>query len=428
MVESNVWKLSNILTPSITEKFEIPRYQRGYAWESKQVEEFCEDLWETNEDTKKIHPFGTIYCEEDRENNTVIIVDGQQRITTSMIFLCVARDWADELLPESKEADNMNDSLFRFDAALRKVDEDSPRLKLGRANKDYFRRRILPRKVFERKSADIDRTDNDSCDNIQKAYVRMRVFIESKLRKIPDAPDNTENPNPPIPVKDRIVKLNHVWNTLSQNFTLITVTVPDEKEAYKTFHTMNNRGLKLAEADLIKHHLFSQMHKELSKNPAVNLKDKLDDYDILWTELRDNITSDSDADYEMSVFIHHYLVVHKNKESNAKKIYEEKGFLLAKIDYQLNSTENKSENLVNVIFEIKENNNIQVNSVLFVGNKKISSSTLKNFLEYIQEQVDGLVEEDEDEDEDEFEEDDFGEDLDEDGPSRFEILGSLFDE
>jgi len=44
MVEANVWKLSNILTPSITEKFEIPRYQRGYAWESKQVEEFCEDL------------------------------------------------------------------------------------------------------------------------------------------------------------------------------------------------------------------------------------------------------------------------------------------------------------------------------------------------------------------------------------------------
>ena len=118
MVESNVWKLSNILTPSITEKFEIPRYQRGYAWESKQVEEFCEDLWETNEDTKKVHHFGTIYCEEDRENNTVIIVDGQQRITTSMIFLCVARDWADELISETKEADNMNDSLFRFDNSL----------------------------------------------------------------------------------------------------------------------------------------------------------------------------------------------------------------------------------------------------------------------------------------------------------------------
>ena len=312
MVEANVWKLSNILTPSITEKFEIPRYQRGYAWETKQVEDFCEDLWETNQDTTKVHPFGTIYCEEDRENNTVIIVDGQQRITTSMIFLCVARDWADELLPESKEADNMNDSLFRFDAALRKVDEDSPRLKLGRANKDYFRRRVLPRKLWKKKSTELDKTDNDSCDQIRNSYRTIRKFLVEHLG------DDIDGAKSGLDAAAKITKLNFLFNTLLHSFEVVKISVPSQLEAYHMFSTINNRGIQLAEADMIKHTLFGELENEIkSGRDETEINEKLDQADDEWTETRNKITNRTEGAYDLTNFIHHYVVAFR--DSTVKK-------------------------------------------------------------------------------------------------------------
>ena len=70
--------------------FNIPKYQRAYAWEREQLDAFVEDLenQDTNED--KDHFFGTILLQEqasEGEFNVIDIVDGQQRITTIIIFM-----------------------------------------------------------------------------------------------------------------------------------------------------------------------------------------------------------------------------------------------------------------------------------------------------------------------------------------------------
>ena len=44
---------------------------------------------------------------------------------------------------------------------------------------------------------------------------------------------------------------------------MIWVNVPDESSAYIIFETMNDRGLELSAADLIKNYLFGRAEEEL---------------------------------------------------------------------------------------------------------------------------------------------------------------------
>lgn len=81
-----------------TRIFRIPDYQRGYAWEDKQLNELWDDLDEiptVNEELKK-HYTGTIYLEETNPTETekwlsgvkfYNVVDGQQRLTSISILL-----------------------------------------------------------------------------------------------------------------------------------------------------------------------------------------------------------------------------------------------------------------------------------------------------------------------------------------------------
>ena len=69
--------------------FEIPKYQRGYAWEISNVRDLFDDLVESIESSSN-HYIGTIVlskCEDDDEK--FFIVDGQQRITTLTMLIAV---------------------------------------------------------------------------------------------------------------------------------------------------------------------------------------------------------------------------------------------------------------------------------------------------------------------------------------------------
>src|SRR5258708_18576875 len=77
--------------------FRIPDYQRGYAWEDKQIREFIEDVDALVEETTANHYTGTVvtYCPKNapkknystRTLPVADVVDGQQRLTTVCLYL-----------------------------------------------------------------------------------------------------------------------------------------------------------------------------------------------------------------------------------------------------------------------------------------------------------------------------------------------------
>ncbi|HMZ95276.1 MAG TPA: DUF262 domain-containing protein, partial [Chitinophagales bacterium] len=60
----------------------IPAYQRAYSWGDKQCSQFLEDLLEQK---GKKYYLGQFLFEKD--GNTLFIIDGQQRLTTTILFL-----------------------------------------------------------------------------------------------------------------------------------------------------------------------------------------------------------------------------------------------------------------------------------------------------------------------------------------------------
>lgn len=67
--------------------FEIPRYQRGYAWERQHIQELFDDIKESIESNSG-HYIGTfVLSRSGVDDETFFIVDGQQRITTITLII-----------------------------------------------------------------------------------------------------------------------------------------------------------------------------------------------------------------------------------------------------------------------------------------------------------------------------------------------------
>ena len=75
--------------------FEVPKYQRYYAWDDDQVEDFVKDIdnifRNSSPENKIEHFFGGIVCVkkivQGSNRQQKELIDGQQRITTTMLLI-----------------------------------------------------------------------------------------------------------------------------------------------------------------------------------------------------------------------------------------------------------------------------------------------------------------------------------------------------
>ena len=102
-------------------KFKIPSFQRGYSWETAQLEDFWEDIMILP--AGKLHYMGMLTVEKkDDEADVLWVVNGQQRLTTSIILIneLLKRMGEEERLPWQKKFlfsfgyDNGNPSNAHF--------------------------------------------------------------------------------------------------------------------------------------------------------------------------------------------------------------------------------------------------------------------------------------------------------------------------
>ena len=83
--------LGNLVTAD--RLFDIPLYQRSYAWERKNLEDLWDDLYYL--DDSKQHYFGTVLLKDSGKTAEVgamtferlDVIDGQQRLTTILILM-----------------------------------------------------------------------------------------------------------------------------------------------------------------------------------------------------------------------------------------------------------------------------------------------------------------------------------------------------
>ena len=118
--------------------FFIPPYQRNYEWDREQCEVFLNDIIKTAQVNcsggNTQHFFGSVTYFEDKrifgQPGKRVLIDGQQRITTTMLFLAAVRD----LTNDPKMKASINDQYLRNPNAS---DDTEYKIKLKQTETDW---------------------------------------------------------------------------------------------------------------------------------------------------------------------------------------------------------------------------------------------------------------------------------------------------
>jgi hypothetical protein len=229
---------------SDTYAFEIPPYQRPYAWEEEQTRELLEDLLDAmdNKDVSGgVYFLGSIVLIKVPNAPESKVVDGQQRLTTLTILLSVLRDLTTD--------------------AERKIDRG--RYVFQKANPDLgtdARCRLLLRQqdqvFFHRSIQNPGATDNllvpQSLPESQQRIAENSQYIRRKLETMDE---------------DRRSALIAF---ILQYCYIVVVAVPTAAPARRIFTVLNARGLDLAPTDILKADLLERLAPRMKSNwPSV---------------------------------------------------------------------------------------------------------------------------------------------------------------
>jgi hypothetical protein len=219
--------------------YEVPVFQRDYSWEEDNYSRFWDDLDGVMRNDVSDYFLGAMVI-NDANYPRLSIIDGQQRITTASLLLCALRDAAREYGNEELALNIANDFLGRIDYyTSRRV----PKLKLNRTNRTFYEERIFPGTSRDAANNEYNQRGNHESNRLlASAYIfffdRIRHEIE-KGRSITDLAAG-------------------IIGAMDARLTIIFISVKDDQNAYLLFETLNDRGLNLSVADLLKNFLFSR--------------------------------------------------------------------------------------------------------------------------------------------------------------------------
>lgn len=228
--------------------FQIPDYQRGYAWEDKQIREFIEDVDALVEEPAANHYTGTVvtFCPKNAKKmnyGTKIlpvadVVDGQQRLTTVCLYLSATL----RALKQASETAYLRDEEdFLYSGATSKLTPGNDTaslffdlLKSGRPN-------TTPNLPHE------------------KRMVKAAGMFQTHLEKQKAAK-----------VCAGVAYLKELHRAITQRLLFTSYTIEEECEIGMTFELMNSCGKDLSVLELLKNYL---MHW-VSRNEPLQIERK----------------------------------------------------------------------------------------------------------------------------------------------------------
>ena len=233
-IEAKEFNIRNILK----ERYSIEYYQREYRWEEKHITDLLEDLTEKflNSEGKDHYFLGSIIINKENQQQQFII-DGQQRLTSLTLLLIyifrtledqnALKDEIDELIYSKGEGFNLN---------VAPRNECMHALRGGR----YF---------------DSD-GKSESIKNIVECYKNIEKFFQDN-----HAGDiNTLSDEPNIPSDELELPKFAEW--LIGKVYLVRITAHSGTDAYAIFETMNDRGVNLVPAEMLKGYLLTNSPKD----------------------------------------------------------------------------------------------------------------------------------------------------------------------
>jgi hypothetical protein len=212
-------------------KYSIDYYQREYKWQQKQVAELIDDLSakflvsheDGNERTAVAeyeHYFlGSIIISD--KDGQKFIIDGQQRLTTLTLLLIFIR----HKLEDVEQKGQVAELIFSLSLGRRSFNLDIPE-------------RTICMEALYRGEQPSDSDASESMANILARYSDIEDLFPDELLG---------------------TALPYFVDWLMENVHLVEITAYSDGDAYTIFETMNDRGLSLTPADMLKGYLLANI-------------------------------------------------------------------------------------------------------------------------------------------------------------------------
>jgi hypothetical protein len=219
----------------------VPVNQRSYAWKRGHVEDLFTDLNGAITAGASEYFLGSIIVVNPPDQFDFIeIYDGQQRIATTMILIAAIRDFFHNVLKDQKEATVITgESLI----SVARRGKETAHFALSAADHQFFVAHILREPENPERKAAVPDPKKESHQLILEAAKAAADHVRAITNKLP----------PDIQTQTLQKWLDYLEN----GARVIWVEVQDQATAYRIFETMNDRGLKLSAADLVKNYLYS---------------------------------------------------------------------------------------------------------------------------------------------------------------------------
>ena len=253
-------------------RFIIPVYQRNYDWKRENCKQLFDDLVSVIKEGKSTHFFGSIVSYA-HSRDEVILIDGQQRITTiSLILIAMINAMKKGIcVPEDSRLSEILEDTYIIDKYRR--DERKVRLKPFRDDCTAFDRLIY----------------NDETEYIQdsKVTINYNYFYDRIVQIRELTPDELYRAIDSLEIIDIELEPQH-----GDNPQLI-------------FESLNSTGLDLTEADKIRNFVLM--------NLAPNIQEQF--YDKYWNKI------EKCSGNELDGFVRNYLTIKQGTIPNQRKIY-----------------------------------------------------------------------------------------------------------
>jgi len=339
--------------------FKIPDYQRGYAWTKRHLKDFWEDT--VNLPVDRFHYTGMLSLKkvekeiwknwnddgwliDERGYKPFHVVDGQQRLTTFVIFIQTITELI-KSLPDNSTKNEENIYLGSF--SLKSIKEE------------YL--------VVPRPPQFIIKTHKFSyeVDNPSFQFLKYRIFKEPNSGTVQETfyTLNLENAKNFFTENLKsyyeeygIKEIESLFKKLTQNLMFNVYEISDDFDVFVAFETMNNRGKKLSNLELLKNRLIYLTtlydENELKSDERNSLRTKINDS---WKEIyfqlgRNKKSPLNDDDFLVAHWIMYFQYSREKGDDYIRFLLEQKFTpqnIYAKTEVKLSTIEDFEEIRIN---------------------------------------------------------------------------------
>ncbi len=241
-----------------TRDFEVPINQRSYSWK-EEAKEFILDIIEQG--SREEYFIGPMVLTS-KGRNKYVVIDGQQRLITTCLFLAALRDYLINM--NYTKFSNRIHSLFlmrHHDV----VGNEKLSVIPNKIDRQFYEKIITIKEgSLQKKERELRKLLNDkkytSWNNMLTTYVESYKIIDREIKK------NNQK------IEEWLSKIVDIG--IKENIITVVVEVDSEHNAFLIFETLNARGLTLAPLDLIKNYLLGILSNSEDQTQVIRFDEK----------------------------------------------------------------------------------------------------------------------------------------------------------